>query len=161
MVFHKPKIQCTILSWETINCWGSREILLNLLKSKVCWTYLIICHAYNGVFLLTCILYVERWDYYWTMKYREGSGRGPIECMLPTFFVGLRKTKSSSSSSSSCRYHAAGPSVELFRSHTTRSLFNGLFLFLLPFSVVFFIIFLNAGGTRIRNSRKIKVNWHV
>jgi hypothetical protein len=38
-------------------------------------------------------------------------------------------------SSSSCSYQGAGPLVDTFRSHTSRSLFNGLPWFLLPLGV--------------------------
>jgi len=48
---------------------------------------------------------------------------------------------SSSSSSSSSSYHEVGPLVDSFRSHTSRSLLNGLPWFLLPIGLqIFFFI---------------------
>ena len=44
-----------------------------------------------------------------------------------------------SSSSLSCNYHGGGLPVGPFWSHTSRSLFNGLPWFLLPFGLLFFL----------------------
>jgi hypothetical protein len=55
----------------------------------------------------------------------------------------LNVVMSSSSSSSSSSYHRVGLLVELFQSHTSRSLFSGLSCFLLPFGLQFFIIVSN------------------
>ena len=67
LVFHKPKILRTILSWETNSCWGSREIFRNLWKSKFCRTYLIICDACNEDMWHSCCtpivgITVEQWS---------------------------------------------------------------------------------------------------
>jgi hypothetical protein len=55
---------------------------------------------------------------------------------------------SSSSLSLSGHYHGVGPLVEPFRSHTSRSLFNGLSWFLVPFGFQFLLINLTNLLTR-------------
>jgi hypothetical protein len=53
--------------------------------------------------------------------------------------ITFRSLSPSASSSSSCSYQRVGPLVDPFRSHTTKSLFNGLPWFLLSFGLLFFI----------------------
>ena len=62
----------------------------------------------------------------------------PRSCLyvpLPTnLWTSWNSVRHSSPSSSSCNYHGAGPPVDLFRSHASRSVLNGLPWFLLPYS---------------------------